>query len=67
MLRDTGVLEGSLRGTSVQVCGSQGAFSYWFFVKSRFLVKNFRDTVMLEGYNHGRNILELCNILENYK
>ena len=64
MLRDKEVL---LWGTIVVSCGSQSAFSYWFFVKNRFLVKNFRYTKMLEGYNHEHNILELCNILDNFR
>ena len=63
MLRDAEVLEGLLQGTSLVDCGSQRAFSYWFFLKNRFLVKNFTDTKMLESYNHG-HILELCNVLE---
>lgn len=53
MFRDTGVLEGSLRGISLAGYGSQGAFSYRFFVKRRFSVKNFRIMGMLEGYNNG--------------
>ena len=64
MLRDKEVL---LWGTIVVSCGSQSAFSYWFFVKNRFLVKNFRYTKMLEGYNREHNILELCNILDNFR
>lgn len=60
------MLEGLLRGTSLVDCGSQSAFSYWFFVKNRFLVKNFRDTGMLESYNYG-HILELCNVLGNLR
>lgn len=66
MLRDAEVLEGLLQGTSLVDCGSQRAFSYWFFLKNRFLVKNFTDTRMLESYNHG-HILELCSILENLR
>ena len=29
-------------------------------------MKDFRDTGMLEGCNHRHNILQLCNILENF-
>ena len=64
MLRDMEVL---LWGNIAVIRGSQSAFSYWFLVKNRFLVKNFRDTEMLEGYNHGHNILELCKILDNFR
>ena len=66
MFRDTGVLERSLRGISLAGYGSQGAFSYRFFVKRRFSVKNFRIRGMLEGYNNG-HVFELCNIQENFE
>ena len=60
------MLEGLIRATCLLDRGSQSASSYWFFVKNRFLVKNFTDTEMLEGYNQG-HILELCSVLENLR